>query len=326
MNLNDPENPAAHGLDPKSIFQVAACGLTGPAGIAACAGVAAGFAAAAGGSIGDALVAAASTLGQIGTWFGVGQLLGDGSGLAFAAVKGAVHGVVGGAISIAQGGNFLEGFATGAIGGAVGNLVAGKGSPLRSIPGGFGKVIRSSLAGAAGGLGARLTGGKFANGFLSAAFAHLYNQERVFARPSAWLGFQARAFLWGDRLAEAYYVKHRADQIQSVYKGEEIADRNNTAGVMLAQSADGLSKYYAAVSGVGKNLSFRQRMTLAPGEINVKGAWPSDAPVDIQHHAEIKLYGYARANDLNILALGTSRRACSACADFLYSKSMVSGF
>jgi hypothetical protein len=45
-------------------------------------------------------------------------------------------------------------------------------------------MVRSSLAGAFGGLGARLTGDKFANGFLTGAFAHLWNAEGV-GRPFA---------------------------------------------------------------------------------------------------------------------------------------------
>src|SRR5262249_16575629 len=48
---------------------------------------------------------------------------------------------------------------------------------LNSIGGDEGKFLRTSIAGIAGGTASVLTGGKFANGAVSAAFAHLFNQE-----------------------------------------------------------------------------------------------------------------------------------------------------
>lgn len=105
----------------------------------------------------------------------------------FAAAKGAIHGVVGGAISVAQGGNFQEGFAANAIGAAAG--VFSQGVFGKAGTGGMaGKLARTASAAVAGGAAAIAAGGKFANGALTAAFAHLYNQELTAARSAAATG------------------------------------------------------------------------------------------------------------------------------------------
>ena len=89
------------------------------------------------------------------------------------AAKGAIHGSVGGAFSVAQGGEFIQGFAANALG-AIGDrlggdLFAGEGA---------GHVIgRTTVATVAGGAGSAITGGKFANGAAAAAIGHLFNQE-----------------------------------------------------------------------------------------------------------------------------------------------------
>src|SRR5207253_483960 len=72
---------------------------------------------------------------------------------------------------------FLVGFASGAVGQAAGML--SEGSPLAGIGGMEGRIARSIFAGAAGGAASELTGGKFVNGFVTAAFAHAWNQEGI---------------------------------------------------------------------------------------------------------------------------------------------------
>jgi hypothetical protein len=86
-----------------------------------------------------------------------------------------VHGVVNGALSLAQGGSFIDGFVSGAIGQAAGMFAVN--GPLGSIGGNGGATIRSIFAGAAGGAASELTGGKFMNGFVTAAFAQMWNGE-----------------------------------------------------------------------------------------------------------------------------------------------------
>jgi hypothetical protein len=86
-------------------------------------------------------------------------------------------GIVGGGMSEFTGGNFRDGF----IGAAAGSLL----SPLASETDIGQKLIgstvlgRTAFAAAVGGTAAALTGGKFANAAISAAFVHLVNAELV---------------------------------------------------------------------------------------------------------------------------------------------------
>ena len=151
---------------------------------------------AAGGSIGDAIKAAAFAFVQIGAWTAVGGVLDTvavslkavGSAAtaagkaAFGVVKSLVHGVVGGALSVAQGGNFLQGFVSNAIGAAAGVVTDG----MNNIAG-------TAIAAAAGCAGAVLSGGKCANGAITAAFADLYNRQRSLAERRARLRAEARS-------------------------------------------------------------------------------------------------------------------------------------
>ncbi len=76
-----------------------------------------------------------------------------------------MHGLVGGLLSVAQGGNFASGF-----------LAAGFGelaTPLTGVDFSVKGVIVSSLA---GGVGAVLGGGKFENGAITGAFGYLFNE------------------------------------------------------------------------------------------------------------------------------------------------------
>ena len=170
----------------KAILRIAitalACG--GPQAAALCIPVTVGtsfaFTLADGGSLSDALKAAAFSAASAGIFSGVGDILTDIAltGIAHTVVKSAVHGVVGGALSVAQGGSFLHGFAANAIGAAAGSVTGNTG--LANANNEAGVMIRTFVAGSAGGLAASLTGGKFENGFLTAATAHLFNNERVF--------------------------------------------------------------------------------------------------------------------------------------------------
>lgn len=90
------------------------------------------------------------------------------------------HGVLGGAMSYAQGGNFGRGFAAGAFGKAVNVGIRASGGYGRFHLGGdsFGKVVgRTSISAIAGGVGAKIAGGSFANGAVTASIQHLYNAE-----------------------------------------------------------------------------------------------------------------------------------------------------
>ena len=72
------------------------------------------------------------------------------------------HAVVGGALSVAQGGSFLEGFALaglGSVGGFAGAHIAGNGAD--------GLYVRTAFAATAGSLASEITGDKFANGAIT---------------------------------------------------------------------------------------------------------------------------------------------------------------
>jgi hypothetical protein len=133
-----------------------------------CAAAAAGLTLGAGGSITQALKAFAFAYISVNVWSEVGQFVRAAGVAGDILGKGLIHGVVGGALSLAQGGSFLQGFATSAVGAGTGLL--------SSNISGDNVFLDSAIVGAAGGLAAQLTGGKFANGFITAAFANLYNK------------------------------------------------------------------------------------------------------------------------------------------------------
>jgi RHS repeat-associated protein len=119
----------------RSLIQVAVCAATMATGPSICAATAGMMTMASGGSIVDAVKAFAFTLVSAGVWGGSDALgLGGGTFGSFSGGVGGmlsgvdpiaqllVHGTVNGALTVAQGGDFLQGFATGAIGKAGGLL------------------------------------------------------------------------------------------------------------------------------------------------------------------------------------------------------------
>ena len=176
----------------RSVLQIAACAFGGPVGCAVAAGA---ITLATGGTPLMALQAFAFSFVSAGVWGG-SEVLGLGSSFgefsngvggllngADAITKILVHGTVNGALTLSQGGDFLQGFVTGALGKAGGILALE--SPLGTISGTEGVLLRTAVAATGGGVGSVLTGGKFANGATSAAFAHLFNAEREKAQVSA---------------------------------------------------------------------------------------------------------------------------------------------
>jgi len=97
---------------------------------------------------------------------GIWGLIGDAVAISKTSFLGTVvtHAVVGGAISMAQGGSFVSG----AISGAVGSFAG-------EISGGLGKVGQLVVTAVAGGTASVLAGGKFANGAITSAFALMFN-------------------------------------------------------------------------------------------------------------------------------------------------------
>jgi hypothetical protein len=153
------------------VAQILACATPGLNAVV-CPAVIVGLTFAAGGSFGESIKSIAFTFATMGVFSGVGTVL-QGVGANFI-TRVLVHGVVGGALSVAQGGSFSAGFLSNAAGAGISGLTGGiGGSDFGSV------VVRTAIAAAAGGTASILAGGKFANGAISAAFAHLYNQEDV---------------------------------------------------------------------------------------------------------------------------------------------------
>ncbi len=156
----------------RAIIQIVAC--ANPVTGIQCAIAAGAMAAAAGGSTADVLKAMAFSFISRGVWKAVGGAL-EAAGVATNyAIKGLVHGVVGGALAVAQGGNFMQGFAANAIG-AVAGLAANEAVLADGIVTPSEMVMHTVIAAAAGCAGAIVSGGKCANGAITAAFANLHN-------------------------------------------------------------------------------------------------------------------------------------------------------
>ena len=124
----------------------------------------AGVTAAAGGSLADALQAGAFAFAQLGAF----RIVGAFTSGAHAIVQASVHGTVSGAINVARGGNFAQGFAGGFIG-KVGSIAT------RGINN---FAFRTAVAAGFGCAGAAASGGKCVNGAVSAAFAHINNEMK----------------------------------------------------------------------------------------------------------------------------------------------------
>jgi hypothetical protein len=159
----------------RAIVQIVACAALPAAGCALAAGA---LSLAAGGSLTDALKAFAFSFAQIGAFEFVGPFLNPLGGIGGALIKAGVHGIIGGAISVAQGGTFLQGFA-GSAAGALGGFLAGESGLVgeygdRNSANQLGRALISAAAGCAG---AVISGGKCAQAAVTAAFGSLYNGD-----------------------------------------------------------------------------------------------------------------------------------------------------
>lgn len=121
-------------------------------------------------------VATAAVTSYIG---GLETFQGGWTGLENELLRATIHGVTQGVATELQGGEFRHGFYAGAAGSLAGHAMFHKSSPFGQVGTGsnFDKVIRSTIAAAAGGTASELGGGKFSNGAMSAAMTHLFNAE-----------------------------------------------------------------------------------------------------------------------------------------------------
>jgi RHS repeat-associated protein len=108
-----------------------------------------------------------------------------GKGILLTAGRAAGDGLVGGGLSELTGGNFKDGFIGAVVGSAL-SPVAANTHFGRQVIGGT-RLGRTAFAAVVGGTAAELTGGKFANGAVTAAFMHIVNAEigRAYSDPEA---------------------------------------------------------------------------------------------------------------------------------------------
>ncbi len=134
------------------------------------------------GAIGGGVKGAALGALQATLFFGAGKFLASASGLtdiARGALSVGMHGLIGGMMSIAQGGKFGAGFLAAGFSDLAGSIWAGE-------PGSLGEVLlRSGFHAMVGGAAAILGGGKFENGAVTGAFGYLFNK---LGEASYWTG------------------------------------------------------------------------------------------------------------------------------------------
>ena len=128
------------------------------------------------GTLSGALKGAAWGALSAGVAFGIGHSsafssLYKAAGRGASLVRAAAHGLSRGIISMAQGGTFKAGFASGFSSSYFnpGTTMGGDGV------GGF--SLRTSIAAVVGGTASKIGGGKFSNGAVSGAFVHMFNHE-----------------------------------------------------------------------------------------------------------------------------------------------------
>ena len=200
--------------------------------VGAIAGAAGGFAGglASGGGLKAALTGA--------FWGGVtgavAGFIGHGVGLKtapspFGVAKNFVHGVSQGTIAKLRGGDFRSGFIGAIVGGYAGkvsNYFNGKISALKNISDGAGVAMRTAVAGVMGGISAKITGGRFEDGAVSAAFTWLFNHE-------------AKSFF--DRIKMKLAMQ---TPTSFRLKLDKLAEIQMGAGVQLGGEFDGSNKMF----------------------------------------------------------------------------------
>jgi hypothetical protein len=121
----------------------------------------------------DAFLAAGLTFASVAIWHGTGNVLSNikSGGFGGWATRSLVHGAVGGGIRTLEGGSFKDGFLAAAIAGALPINSIGDAEQSRILT----ITQRTTAAGIVGGTVAAATGGNFANGAKTAAYAQLFN-------------------------------------------------------------------------------------------------------------------------------------------------------
>ncbi len=259
----------------RAIIQVVGCALTAAATAGlGCVAISSALTLAAGGSIADALQAAAFSFasmgafnvaggiveGIVGTISAGAQLAADAAFAVATVVKAGVHGLVGGALAVAQGGNFLQGFIGSAAGAVGGQFAQGIFGAYGS--GDFSNVVgRAAISAAVGCAGASLSGGKCANGAMTAAFASLFNGERGRAIGKR-LGGKRRGDTLGSLFSRIEDFTQRLQPTFGIFISEEGHFELFRSG---GRAGGGYRNYPAAFHAEGKAATFMREHNLKWG-------------------------------------------------------------
>jgi hypothetical protein len=201
---------------------------------------------------------------------GTGLMAQNGAGHIFA------HAMAGGVIAELQGGKFGHGFVSAGL--AKGFMVN---SGFDYSDGSMSAVMgRTAVAGVVGGTISAMTGGKFANGAITAAMAHLFNQERTAAEQREYLKglsenllqkvHEERDFInsWSDddfktffgvTKTQGLYLVNRQLQMMEATLNLDIMSKE--AQEMMGKIVEGLATHAATAGGdkVGRALVFSLR-------------------------------------------------------------------
>ncbi len=132
-----------------------------------------------------------------------------------------------GAIAKLRGSDFRSGFIGGIVGGATTSWVAGKINLDISAATFGGRIARAAIGGVIGGISAKITGGRFEDGAVSAAFRYLFNDAAADAkRAEAVAGFQRVKYLdkfvktsiaWPDGNTTTLYTNGSESLVEDEY-------------------------------------------------------------------------------------------------------------
>ena len=166
------------------------------------------------------------------------------------------HGLLGGGVSLAQGGKFGHGFAAGAFGKAASIGMAGSNAygVLRIDGEDFVALVsRTSISAAIGGTASNLSGGNFANGAVTAAMQHLFNAERR----------RGPRNQYRDRKPGQIYITGHSVSGGPTHTAIEFDDGNGVHWISAGPEGWGAEGFERLVGGIG-NLINGFRPTDAP--------------------------------------------------------------
>jgi hypothetical protein len=151
------------------------------------------------------------------------------------AAKALAHGVLGGSLQHLQAGSFGSGFASAGLS----ELSSGAVNGIDPANPALGLALRTTVSGLIGGTVTQITGGKFATGFVTAAFARAFNEELEISPGTAdarlraiTREFRAKTdglsdFRWGSADSAATVFADMAQPLSNKY-GIELGDHTKS--------------------------------------------------------------------------------------------------